>query len=127
MNPYHLQKFGYASGHVLRVAIVFPNFLRQQTSHIQQVHPTSGDLNSFVLPIHKWVPLLLLNEVMPQGIILTRLTGSDFLIQYIPAIQHLCRRTLSRIAALEVSGSLCWFWADNICTESCAAVIHSMC
>lgn len=43
----------------------FPDFLRQQTSHIQQVHPSSGDLNSFVLPIHKWVPLLLLNKVMP--------------------------------------------------------------
>ena len=50
IHPCHLQKFEYASGHVLRVAIVFPNFLRQQTSHIQQVHPTGGDLNSFVLP-----------------------------------------------------------------------------
>ena len=64
------------------VAIVFPNFLWQQTSHIQQASPTSGDLNSFVLPIHKWMPLLLHNEVMPQGQILTRLTGSNFLIQF---------------------------------------------
>ena len=79
MHAYYLQKFGYASGHVLRVAIVFPNFLRQQTSHIQQVHPTSGDLNSFVLPIHKWVPLLLQYKVLPQGLILTRLTSSDSL------------------------------------------------
>ena len=126
MHPCHLQKFGYASGHVLCVAIVFPNLLWQQTSHIQQVHPTRGDLNSFVLPIHKWVPLLLRYEVLPQGKILTRLTGSDFLIQCIPAIRHLCRRTLSRIAALEVSGSLCRFRAGNIRTEPCAAVIHSM-
>ena len=103
-----------------------PNFLRQQTSHIQQVHPTCGDLNSFVLPIHKWGPLLLICKVMPQGVILTRLTGSDFLIQCIPAIRRLCRRTLSQITVLEVSGGLCWFRADNICTESCAAVIHSM-
>ena len=65
MHPCHLQKFRYASGHVFCVAIVLPNFLRQQTSHVQQVHPTHGDLNSFVLPIHKWVPLLLLNKVMP--------------------------------------------------------------
>ena len=64
------------------VAIVFPSFLRQQTSHIQQASPTSGDLNSFVLPIHKWVKLLLQYEVMPQGVILTRLTDSDFLIQF---------------------------------------------
>ena len=56
--------------------------MRQQTSHIQQVHPSSRDLNSFVLPIHKWVPLLLVCEVMPQGEILTRLTDSDFLIQF---------------------------------------------
>ena len=63
---------------------------------------------------------------LPQGGILTRLTGSDFLIQCIPAIRHLYRRTLSRIAALEVSGSLCRFRADNICTESCAAIIYSM-
>lgn len=126
MHPCHLQKFGYAGGHVFGVTIVSPNFLRQQTSHIQQVHPTSGDLNSFVLPIHKWVPLLLTSEVMPQGIILTRLTGSDFLIQYIPAIRHLYRRTLSRIAALEVSGGLCRFQTDNIRSESCAAVIHSV-
>ena len=77
------------------VAIVFPNFLRQLTSHIQQVHPTSGDLNSFVLPIHKWVPLLLLDEVMPQGKNLSRLTGSDFLIQIEPTVQHLFRWTFS--------------------------------
>ena len=64
------------------VALVFPNFLWQQTSHIQQASPTSGGLNSFVLPLHKWVPLLLQYEVMPQGVILTRLTGSDFLIQF---------------------------------------------
>lgn len=126
MHPCHLQKFGYASGHVFGVAIVFPNFLRQQTSHIQQVHPTGGGLDSFVLPIHKWVPLLLRYEVLPQGKILTRLTGSDFLIQCIPAIRHLFRLTLSQIAALEVSGSLCLFRANNIRSESCAAVIHSM-
>ena len=48
-------------------------FLRQQTSHIQQVHPSSGDLDSFVLSIHKWVPLLLLYEVLPQGKILAQL------------------------------------------------------
>ena len=63
---------------------------------------------------------------LPQGGILTRLTGSDFLIQCIPAIRHLYRRTLSRIAALEVSGSLCRFRTDNIRSESCAAVIHSV-
>ena len=62
---------------------------------------------------------------LPQGGILTRLTGSDFLIQCIPAIRHLFRRTLSRIATLEVSGSLCLFRANNIRSESCAAVIHS--
>ena len=77
------------------VAIVFPNFLRQLTSHIQQVHPTSGELNSFVLPIQKWVPLLLPNEVGPHGQNLTRLTGSDFLIQIEPTVQHLCRWTFS--------------------------------
>ena len=77
------------------VAIVFPKLLRQQTSHIQQVHPTSGDLNSFVLPIHKWVPLLLHYEVVPQGKILMRLTGSDFLIQIEPTVQHLYRWTFS--------------------------------
>ena len=77
------------------VAIVFPNFLRQLTSHIQQVHPTSGDLNSFVLPIHKWVPLLLPNEVGPHGKNLTRLTCSNFLIQIEPTAQHLCRWTFS--------------------------------
>lgn len=77
------------------VAIVFPNFLRQLTSHIQQVHPTSGDLNSFVLPIHKWVPLLLPNEVGPHGKNLTRLTGSNFLIQIEPTVQHLFRWTFS--------------------------------
>lgn len=125
IHPCHLQKFGYASGHVFGVAIVFPNFLRQQTSHIQQVHPTGGGLNSFGLPIHKWVPLLLRYEVLPQGKYLTRLTGSDFLIQCIPAIRHLCRRTPSRIVALEVSGSLCRFRAGYICTEPCAVVIHS--
>lgn len=64
------------------VALVFPNFLWQQTSHIQQASPTSRGLNSFVLHLHKWVPLLLQYEVMPQGEILTRLTGSDFLIQF---------------------------------------------
>ena len=106
--------------------LFFPNFLRQQTSHVQQVHPTIGDLNSFVLPIRKLVPLLLCYEVMPQGVILMRLTGSGFLIQCIPAIRHLCRRTLSRITALDVSGGLYRFRADNICTESCATVIHSM-
>lgn len=53
------------------VTLVFPNFLWQQTSHIQQVSPTSGGLNSFVLPLHKWVPLLLQYKVMPQGEILT--------------------------------------------------------
>lgn len=36
---------------------------------------------------------------LPQGGILTWLTGSDFLIQCIPAIRHLYSRTLSRIAA----------------------------
>lgn len=77
------------------VAIVFPKLLWQLTSHIQQVHPTSGDLNSFVLPIHKWVPLLLRYEVVPQGEILTRLTGSDFLIQIEPTVQHLRRWTFS--------------------------------
>ena len=107
--------------------LFFPNFLWQQTSHVQQVHPTRGDLNSFVLPIHKWVPLLLICKVLPQGKILTRLTGSDFLIQCIPAIRHLYRRTLSRIAALEVSSGLCRFRTDNIRSKSCAAVIHSMC
>ena len=69
------------------VAIVFPKLLRQKTSHIQQVHPTSGDLNSFVLPIHK--------KVVPQGKILTRLTGSDFLIQIEPTVQHLYSWTFS--------------------------------
>lgn len=73
------------------VAIVLPKLLRQQTSHIQQVHPTSRDLNSFVLPIHKWMPLLPLYEVMPQGRILTRPTGTDFLIQINPTVQHLCK------------------------------------
>ena len=77
------------------VAIAFPKLLWQLTSHIQQVHPTSGDLNSFVLPIHKWVPLLLGYEVVPQGEILTRLTGSDFLIQIEPTVQHLRRWTFS--------------------------------
>ena len=77
------------------VAIVFPKLLRQKTSHIQQVHPTSRDLNSFVLPIHKWVPLLLHYKVVPQGKILTRLTGSDFLIQIEPTVQHLYSWTFS--------------------------------
>ena len=82
MRPYSFQKNGHASGHVLCCGLNLPNFLRQQTSHIQQASPTSGSLNSFVLPIHKWVPLLLLHEVIPQGEILMRLTGSDFLIQF---------------------------------------------
>ena len=63
---------------------------------------------------------------LPHGRVLTRLTGSDFLIQCIPAIRYLCRRTLSRIATLEVSGGLCRFRAGNIRSELCAAVIHSM-
>lgn len=76
------QKNGYASGHVLRCGLCLPNLLRQQTSHIQQASPTSGVLNSFVLPIHKWVPLLLFSEVKPQGEILMRLTGSKLLIHF---------------------------------------------
>lgn len=82
MRPYSFQKNGHASGHVLCCGLCLPNFLRQQTSHIQQASPTSGSLNSFVLPIHKWVPLLLPHEVMPQGNHLTRLTSSKLLIQF---------------------------------------------
>lgn len=108
------------------VAIVFPKLLRQLTSHIQQVHPTSGDLNSFVLPIHKWVPLLLPNEVVPQGKNLTRLTGSDFLIQIEPTAQHLYRWTFSCAAALGMSGGFYLFRTENICTEACTAVLVSM-
>lgn len=46
---YSFQKKWYASGHVLRCGLCLPNLLWQQTSHIQQASPASGDLNSFVL------------------------------------------------------------------------------
>lgn len=108
------------------VAVVFPNFLWQQTSHIQQALPTSGGLNSFVLPIHKWVPLLLQYEVMPQGVILTRLTDSKILIQFACSIQHLFRWTFTRIESCWLSGGFCLFRTENICTEPCAAVIRPM-
>lgn len=108
------------------VAIVFPSFLRQQTSHIQQASPTSGDLNSFVLPIHKWVQLLLQYEVMPQGVILTRLTGSKFLIQFAYSIRHLYRWTFAWTESYWLSSGFCLFWTENIRTESCTAVIRPM-
>ena len=49
----------------------FPLIPQQQTSHVQQDHPHIGEvLNSFVLPVHRWVPLMLSYEVMPHGVIL---------------------------------------------------------
>ena len=120
------QKFGYASGHVFRVAIVFPTFCGSKpliSSRFIRLAETS--IPSFCLSTNG-CRCCYNTRSLPQGGILTRLTGSDFLIQCIPAIRHLYRRTLSRIAALEVSGSLCRFRTDNIRSESCAAVIHSV-
>ena len=121
------QKFGYASGHVLRVAIVFsPTFCGSKPLISSRfIRQAETSIPSFCLSTYG-CRYCYSTRSLPHGGILTRLTGSDFLIQCIPAIRRLCRRTLSQIAALEVSGSLCQFRADNICTESCAAVIHSM-
>lgn len=64
------------------VAFVFPIFCGSKpliSSRLLRQAETS--IPSFCL-IHKWAPLLLQYEVMPQGIILTRLTGSKILIQF---------------------------------------------
>lgn len=106
------------------VVIVFPNFLRQQTSHIQQASPTSGGLNSFVLPIHKWVPLLLQYEVMPQGEILTRLTGSDFLIQFF-LLFSMEKSICLLLPALQSSSGLSHLSYVGCCRPFPCFVLHS--
>ena len=65
---------GYSKGNVF---ILYdgqsdsPLIPQQQTSHVQQDHPfIGGVLNSFVLPVHRWVPLMLSFRVMPYGVIL---------------------------------------------------------
>ena len=97
---------------------VFPLSLRQQTSHVQQDHPhLDGVLNSFVLPVRRWVPLLLQYGVLPPGVIQMRLTGSAFVVD--SAFLQSGTNEWRTFPQMQFGGclrGLLFLWSDNVRT-----------